>query len=315
MHPSSTEPELASHVVGIDLGGTKIRAGIAARDGEIIATRTAPTPTERGAILETIATMLDHLAAAAGIDLADIVGVGVGVAGAVRRDGTVAQAPNLTAIDRAPFASELAVDLGLPVLIDNDVNIAALGELQSAADRDLSDFVYIAVGTGIGMGIVADGRIIRGTEGAAGEIGFLPLGADPFDQANHRRGALEELVAGDRLAERFSDAAGEHADGARIFELAAAGDPAATAAIEVESHWIAVAIAAVAAVLDPAEVILGGGIGSQPAIAAAVRDTLPALGITDLPVSTSTIAETAPILGAIRLALDGIDPSTRGSRT
>ena len=295
-----------THVAGVDLGGTKTRIGIATADAVLVAETVEPTGRDAGRLPIQIAARIRALAAVAGVDPAAIGATGVGAAGVPDAAGSFAIAPNLGGIGETPFARELAANLGHRVVLENDVNVAALGELRFGVGRNCRDFVVVAVGTGIGMGIVSDGRLLRGARGAAGEIGFLPLGTDPFDARNHRRGPLEETVAGDVLAARYQEAGGGEVTARQVFELAAAGDHRAQEAIDAEARWLSAGIVAVAAILDPDLVVLGGGIGGRRELADRVRAWLPRYGVAGLDVRISELGDRAPVLGAVGLAIDAL---------
>jgi predicted NBD/HSP70 family sugar kinase len=153
------------------------------------------------------------------------------------------------------------------------------------------------------MGIVSGGRVLRGAHGAAGEIGYLPLGTDPFDPVNQHRGALEEATAGERIADRYRAATGASVSTRDVFDLAAGADAAALSVIRDHGRLLALAITAVTAVLDPALVILGGGVGSRPELVDPVRAGLAELGKAPVEVRSSSLGSRAAVLGAVNLAL------------
>lgn len=303
------------YVAGIDLGGTKIRAGIARLDGSIVAEQTIKTGAGGVRIAEQIVGVINDLCVTSGVRPGQVVATGVGGAGVPNPAGiSFDLAPNLdlTADGSVSIAEELAQALGHPVVIENDVNAAALGELYYGIGLNFEDFVFISVGTGIGMGIVSGGRLLRGAHGAAGEIGFLPLGADPLNAANHHRGPLEEVVAGDALTRRYRASAGVDRTSVEIFAAAARGDHAAVESIDAEAQWLATAIAAVAAVLDPAVFVLGGGIGTRKDLLPRVLRWLGRLGAPELDVRISELGSRAPVAGAVRLALTIASPVLKG---
>ncbi|MBS1696850.1 MAG: ROK family protein, partial [Actinobacteria bacterium] len=224
-----------------------------------------------------------------------IAGIGIGGAGVPTEEGGLASAPNLGASEGLRGA--LSARFGCPVVLDNDVNAAALGELAAGRGRDIADFAFVAVGTGIGMGLISDGRLLRGAHGAAGEIGHLPFGADPLDPAARRRGPLEEAVAGDVLAARDAGARSAR----DVFARAAEGVPEAAAALDEEGRWLARALVAVRAVADPELVVLGGGIGLRPELLARIRTWLDRHGHGDLRVEISALGGDGPLIGAAML--------------
>jgi glucokinase len=284
--------------VGIDLGGTKIHGAIADRDGEILAESRLTTT---GDVLERVAELERRLAEAAGTEPASIVTTVVGGAGIPAASGGFALNSNVDLADASSFGSDLCTLLGHSVIIENDVNVAAIGELHYGIGTRFDDFVVVASGTGIGMGVVVDRRLVRGTRGAAGEIGFLPLGTDPFDPANQRRGPFEEAVAGDALQSRFAASDPRALTPPEIFDLSGS-DTAAASAVEEHARLLALGLLATRAVLDPSAVVLMGGIGSRDELLQPLRRWLSELGAADLLVERSALGARGPVLGALHLA-------------
>ena len=177
----------------------------------------------------------------------------------------MALAPNLPGWGRTGLVEAVRAELGTNLSFENDVNLAAIGERWRGHGRDASSFVYLWVGTGVGMGLVLDGELYRGTHGAAGEIAYLPLGAaDPHDRAIRRRGSFEETASAAAIVRSAQDLGmAPPLTPKKIFAAARKGDPLAAAAVEAEGARLALGIAAIAPVVDPELVILGGGIGGN----------------------------------------------------
>ncbi|MET7704874.1 ROK family protein [Micromonospora sp. NPDC005413] len=294
----------SGYVAGVDLGGTKLRAALADLNGHLVAEDVLATDPRGGvAVAAQIDALLRDLAVRGGVDWSDIRASAIGLPGAPHpTTGTIGLSPNVSELEALDVRAELTRRLGHPVLLDNDVNMAAAGERWLGSGRTHRHFVFVAVGTGIGMGIVLDGQLVRGARGAAGEISYLPLGTDPFDPANQVRGALEEAVAGAALAARYRAVSGEQTSVPDVFDRAAAGDPGARAAIDEEARFIALAVVAVTAILDPEAVVLGGGIGSRVELVEPVRRWVAALSA-DVPViKTSQLGDRAGLLGAVAVA-------------
>ncbi|KTS85993.1 hypothetical protein NS183_11635 [Microbacterium testaceum] len=297
-------------VVGIDLGGTKVRAGVAAIDGTLL--DEVVELTRIGAdlvpqITDLVAMLRDRVGGG------EVLVTAIGGAGVPDGDqGTFDLAPNLGDLGQFGLVAELEAALGHRVVLENDVNIAALGELADGVGRGEDSFAFVAVGTGIGVGLVLNGALWTGASGGAGEVGYLPFGADPLDPANHRRGPLEERVAGDVLARRYAEAVhGDLALTARdVFARADIGDAAAIGAIDEEARWIAYVLVAIDAVVNPGLFVLGGGIGGRIELLPPLRNWLARLGRPSLRINVSTLGSSAPILGAVRLALDILTTST-----
>lgn len=292
------------YVVGVDLGGTKVRAGIADAAGKILAERKVATNADGVDVLGQIAGLVEELCIDVNARAEQIAATGIGAAGVPDGSGNnLAQAPNLSALRSMSLRTDLTERLRHPVVIENDVNISALGELHYGVGLTHSDFVFVSVGTGIGMGIVAGGRLVRGSRGAAGEIGYLPFGTDALAPENHVRGPLEEAVAGDALDRRYQRASGQHLSTREIFTKARGGNAEAIAAVDDEARWVAAALVAVNAVLDPEVFVIGGGIGSRKELLPYIQTWLKRHG-SPLDIRTSELGHHAPVAGAVRLALE-----------
>jgi predicted NBD/HSP70 family sugar kinase len=194
----------------------------------------------------------------------------------------------------------------LPVLVENNVNLAAVGEKWFGLARGVSTMVYIAIGAGIGMGIIIDDELVRGAHGAAGEIGYLPLVGDPFDPRHRLHGGLEDEVAAAGIVSAYADRAGR--DGTdisplEVFELAGAGDAAAREVVENVASRLGAAIATVCAILDPELVVLGGGIGASSLLLRPVRGAAAALVPITARIETSLLGDRAALQGAVAVAL------------
>lgn len=304
-----------TYVVGIDVGGTKVYAGLADTNGTIVAELTEPTHNQGGASMVTqLVQIVERLADMHGIHPTQVAATGLGGAGVPNATTGFDLAPNLAATENG-LSENLKVALGHYVTLENDVNVAAIGELHEGVGRESSNFVFIAVGTGIGMGIVANGTLVRGAYGAAGEIGYLPIGADPFDTDNHRRGPLEEKLAGRTLSERYQRSTGHAVTTPEVFDRAASGDGDALAAVNDEAKYLALALVAVNAVLNPEIIVLGGGIGARAELIGPLRSSLAQLGSPTLDIRFSQLGHRAPVIGAARLALDQLNSLHRSNLT
>ena len=262
-----------SYVLGADLGATNLRVAVGA-DGEIVARVDRPVPATGQALAEAIA-------AAAG-DTA-IEAAAVGVPGIPDGDGFAGFIAGAAGLTGAPLRTLLEDALGVPVTIENDLNLAALAEQHA---RGVDDLAFIGVGTGVGMGVVAGGRLLRGARGAAGEAGHLPYGGRETPGPDGL-GPLEAVAGGAGLAARWGRGSAREA-----FDAAERGDPRARELLDDQARALATAVRAVRALLDPEVVVLGGGIGCRPDVVARVA----ALGVE---VEASTTGEDAGLLGAL----------------
>jgi predicted NBD/HSP70 family sugar kinase len=182
------------------------------------------------------------------------------------RRGRIQYAANLPGWQRVGLADALSAQLGTSLTIDNDANLAALGEYTYGAGRDVRDFVYLTIGTGVGLGLILDGRLYRGANGAAGEAGYLPLG-DGLSKprpGQPPRGMLEESLAADAVV-RYALEAGMTAplNAAKVFAAARDKDACAGRAVAKEAKRLAQLVATVLAMFDPELIVLGGGVGQN----------------------------------------------------
>jgi predicted NBD/HSP70 family sugar kinase len=280
-------------VIGVDLGGTKSYATITNLAGEIL--HEVYAEHEGGPGRDPLKELLGFIETLMRLPgMPEIWGVGVGVPGiTVRPDGVVVYSPSLEWRD-LKLQDLLSRHFGVRVLVDNDVNLAALGEWEFGAGKGAQSLVYITIGTGIGAGIVLDGQIYRGFNHAAGEIGHLIPGVGFLGRRYEQFGALEQIASGHGLGELARRALAEQG-------IAVASDRIGA---EAADH-LAVAIAAISTVLNPEVVVLGGGVmKSGHALVDLIRQRLDG-AIPYVPrIELSTIGYRAGALGAIAFVLD-----------
>ena len=255
----------AATIASVDLGGTKVRVALCDLTGNVLAERVEPTEREGGIkIVDQIARMVRQTAAHSPGSFGDLHIAVVGVPGVPDpASGAILLAPNIAGIDRIDLAGLLRERLGFDVFVENDVNLAALGEHWLGNRGEDDNLVFISVGTGIGAGIVVGGQLLRGNSGAAGEIGFLPLGADPFSAESLKKGALERAAATGAIIDLYQSLSGRQADVPGVFDAAGNGDAAAIRTLDEVAKQIARAATAIVAVVDPSVIIIGGSIGSR----------------------------------------------------
>ena len=296
-------------VIGLDLGGTKLRGAIGDASGVIGVEFDLPTRHDApDSALAQIAEMASTLATKAGVPLSAIEQIAVGVPGAVAPDGRVTVSPNVAFHQDTPLADTLFEKLGVPVSVDNDGNLSAYGEYMRGIGRERGarSLAFLAIGTGVGMGLIVDGQMLRGASGAAGEIGLLPFGADPFAAAAAAPdGAFEAAVGSDAIRRGYAlRDPGTQVDARDVFERANAGDADAVAVIAEATRGIAVGVASVVALLDPGIVVIGGGIGARAGFAEAVDRLVNQLVPTPCDVVPSSLGERAGVEGALAQALN-----------
>lgn len=292
---------------GADIGGTKVHAALADINGEMLAEVELPTTQDgREAIVAQIGDACHRLVAEAGVPFQRVVAGAIGFPGAFNpQSRTTFMVPNIAGMEGFALADALEERLGFAIRIDNDVNMAAKGELWRGEGRDIASFVFIALGTGIGMGIINDGRILTGSRGAAGEISTLPIGGDPFDTRNFHAGTLEASVGSFAIRDRYEGAGGHKGLSVReIVDAAGQGDAVAGATLGDVARQIALAIAAICAVVDPQRVVLGGSIGARVELLERIRATLPLCMPSPPQCTVSTLGSRAGLLGAISQSQD-----------
>jgi glucokinase len=246
--------------VGVDVGGTKVLAMALGPDGyEPIGECRVPTPDGADALVEVIAASALDAAKDAGAPLG---AVAVGVPGLVDAEGVMRFAANLPGVVELELRRLLTKRLGVPTTVDNDANVAAWGErVAGAGARDgkpADDMLMVTLGTGIGGGIVLDGALYRGAHGMAGEIGHFVVQLEGEPCQCGQRGCWERYASGSALG-RIARAAG-FADGEDVVAKAIAHDEKALAVFHEFVHWIAIGLAGLANILDPAVIVVGGGL-------------------------------------------------------
>lgn len=303
--------------IGLDIGATKTLGVVVDGSGSILAEVREPTEPGGDGVVRTAARVVEGLRDATGPGRADV--VGIGIPGLVDHErGTVKHAVNL-GLDggRFPLGALLAERLGLPVVVENDVNAAALGAVALSGEDDL---LYLSVGTGLAAGLVLEGRVRRGVNGAAGEVGHVPVDPAGRPCSCGQRGCLETVASGSALARAWPSNGAPAAEA--LFDAARQGNPRA---IEVRGEFaagLAGAIRMLALAADPRSVVLGGGVAMlgeplREAVVSALRDQaetspfLASLGLADrvrvVPAGHPVAALGAALLGS------GCDPGSFGS--
>src|SRR3954451_19524721 len=301
----------AAYVVGIDIGRSWLRVAVADLAGGIVARRDERNRARSAAALVRSVRELAHdVVGAAGVTWRQVAHTVVGGPGVYDPDsGRLRHAPNLPGWSRPGLMSALREALPPSVELDNDANLAALGERAFGSGRDVANFVYLWVGTGIGLGIVLDGALYRGAFGAAGEVAYLPLPAPEGKRAAaraRRRGLLEEATSADAVV-RSARSLGMtgRLTAERVFSAARDGEERALRAVDAEAARLALVVGSVAAILDPELVVLGGGVGGdgdllRPRLERGLEELSPLQPRS----GEGELGSDAVVLGAIATALD-----------
>jgi predicted NBD/HSP70 family sugar kinase len=298
----------AGWVVGLDVGRDWVRAAIADVTGELVARRDERARVRSAKTLITQLGDVAHgLAADAGIRWRQVTFAAVGSPGVFEPESDqVALAYSLPGWGRQGLVEALQEQLGTKIAFENDVNLAALGERWHGLGKDVDNFAYLHLGTGVGMGLVLNGDLYRGGNGAAGEVAYLPLaGTDVRDPESLRRGPLDAAAsAGGVVASARKLAMRPPLTAKKVFAEARKGDRAARRVVALEAKRISLAIAAVSAVVDPELVILGGGVGSNgDLLLEPVERALRGLSPFRPRIEVSILREEATLHGSVSLAL------------
>ncbi len=306
-----------SLTLGVDVGGTKIAAGVVAPDGRILEELRRVSPaTDAEALNDAIVEVTQQLTARH-----RVTAVGISAAGFVDAScSTVMFAPNLAWRDE-PLSAAIGRRVGLPVVVENDANAAAWGEFQFGAGADVDDLLLVAVGTGIGGGVVIEGTLLRGSFGVAAEIGHLRLVPDGLPCGCGRRGCWEQYASGRALVRSAREAVAvgrrftlvpdlheQVLDGPSVTRAAQRGDPLAVELLVGLGHRLGEGIASLAAVLDPGVVVIGGGVAEAADLVMrpvqdAFEEHLPAgEHRPHLELRVATLGNDAAVVGAADLA-------------
>ncbi|MGE5672976.1 MAG: ROK family protein [Mycobacterium leprae] len=243
--------------IGIDLGGTNIFSGIVDSNGHILATAKLATPKVGGpqAVFVAMKGLIRELLPQTGGR--EILGIGLGIPGTADKNGVVIQSGNL-GWEHVPVLPEFA-DLGLPLVMDNDVRCHTMGELHFGAGRGVSNFILLTLGTGIGSGIVLDGQLYRGPANMAGELGHIPLEPNGPVCGCGKRGCFEALASGTAIARRAKEAM-LASSAKELFALAGSGNAQALALVDAIAYDLGRGIACYVNLMNPQRVIVGGGV-------------------------------------------------------
>ena len=269
-------------IIGIDLGGTSIKFAIITLAGEIQQKWSIPTNIhdEGSHIVDDIIDSIRHRLDMLGLTTENFAGIGMGSPGVVdRENGTVIGAYNLNWKTLQPLKEKIEGALGIPFFIDNDANVAALGEKWMGAGGDQPDVTFFTLGTGVGGGIIAENRLIHGVAGAGGELGHIAVDFSerPFACTCGKKGCLETVASATgivNLARRYADEYagdaelkklidnGEEVTAKTVFDLAKENDELALIVYRNFSRYLGIACANIASVLNPSTIVIGGGVSA-----------------------------------------------------
>ena len=261
--------------IGIDVGGTGIQIGLVDETFRIVAEDSVPTRTDLTfeQQISQMASCVDRLLKKNGLQEKDVASIGAGIPGIAAEDGVVVKCTNM-GWEHVPFRQEFQKHFHLPILIDNDANVAALAESVAGVSAGTSSSVFITIGTGIGSGIIINGKIWKGAHGIGGELGHVIMNLDGVPCTCGNRGCLERYCAATAVIRMGREAAMTHPESLlhqysknlekitakTVFEAAKTGDQAALVVYHNFINYLAQAIASVINLLDPEIIVLGGGV-------------------------------------------------------
>ncbi|HPU67195.1 MAG TPA: ROK family glucokinase [Clostridiales bacterium] len=266
--------------VGVDLGGTNIVAGVIDENNKILSRASVKTnaPRKPELIFDDIASVVKKAVADAGITLEDVKSIGVGTPGSVNKETGYIEFANNLDFNQVPAAEMLKERLGRTIYLDNDANCAALGEAVAGAGNGVKNFVAITLGTGVGSGIIIDGKLVVGLNYAAGEMGHMVIKFDGEQCSCGRRGCWEKYASAPALIEQTKDAMRNNHDskmwslvnnnidavsGRTAFDAMRQGDQAAKAVVDRYISYVACGIINIINALQPDMICIGGGVGHE----------------------------------------------------
>jgi glucokinase len=307
------------NTIGVDIGGTKIAAAVVTPEGRILNEARYPTqavPPDR--LIETIARAITEVK-----DGFEVGGVCVAVPGLIlASENRVIFAPNLHEIEDIRLDEEIGRRTGLPVTVENDANAAAWGEFRFGAGRGVEHMIFITLGTGVGGGVITHGVLLRGAQGAGGELGHVTIDPDGPRCGCGNHGCLEALASGTAIARRAREVAIENPDsalgrlatrrrilGEDVTELAREGDSLALSVLDETGRWLGVGLAGFVNIFNPEVVAVGGGVMEAGELIlkaarreASLRARPPSRDLAE--VKVATLGPRSGVLGAAALARD-----------
>ena len=306
---------------GVDIGGTTVKMGFFETDGTLLDKWEIKTNTENGGkeILSDVAKSIDNKLAQEGISKDEVQGVGIGVPGPVRSDGVVNRCVNLGR-GIVDVSKQLSALTGLKVKAGNDANVAALGEMWQGGAKGCKDVVMVTLGTGVGGGIIIDGKVVAGFNGAGGEIGHITVNEDEIEACNcGKYGCLEQYTSATGIVRMAKRKLAQSSDDTvlrkyteitakDIFDEAKAGDSVALELVDELGEILGGTLATVACVVNPEVVVIGGGVSKAGAI---LIDTIQKHyaenafhASKDTKFTIATLGNDAGIYGSMALVLD-----------
>lgn len=303
--------------IGIDIGGTNLRSALVDRNGAIHERRRCASAIEAGreAFFERLLSEIAALKVTASARGKQVAAVGIGVPGLIGRNGLIHSSVNMRPLEGFNLAACVEARCGLPVVSANDANVVALGEQRFGAGRGFSSCLVITIGTGLGSGLILNGKLWTGSGGFAAEFGHITVDPEGIPCPCGNRGCLEQYVSAGALV-RFAReqlprdvlaAAGDRLDAEYVGRLARNGEQGACAAFASLGYWLGTGLASFANTFNPEAVIIGGGVASsfdllRPALEQQIQQRCFALIAIGLSILRAEVGDDAGLLGGAALA-------------
>ena len=310
-------------VVGVDIGGSNLRVALAGLSGTVLGKWSASTKETSSPemVIAQIGKGIDSLLKHSSASRSSLAAIAAGAPGITDREaGVVVATSYLRGWRNVPLQSLLEAAFHIPAAVENDVRMAALGEHWMGVARGIPNFVFFAIGTGIAIGIFANGSLLRGAKCTAGEVGYMYVpGASEQVAQRGTPGSLESTIGGDGIRRQWleagkSSAHSKHLTATEVFDLALTGDPLAKVVLDRSAQTLAYAVYNISLVLNPSLFVMGGGVGMSQALRDATEAVLKRYNEPAQPkLIISSIGQDAQLMGAIRLALDTVDRRTEGT--
>lgn len=315
------------YALGLDLGGTKIAVGLMDWKGRILYSAHKPTPIESGptAVCKNMIEMAKIILSKSKVNRNKIIGAGIGAGGPLDLDkGRILSAPNLPGFRNFPIKYEVEKGLDIRVILDNDANAAALGEKQFGAGKKVQNLIYMTISTGIGGGIIIDGKLLHGMKWAAGEVGHMTLKPDgPICNCGNR-GCLEALSSGSGIAKQAKQAVRKNPsslildlvkgdkdkiNAEVVFRAADMNDKLASRIIDEALFYLGIGIGNLITAFSPEMVVLGGGLTKAGhrlfnKIHEIVKERVKLAPVEMIPIVPSKLGENVGIIGAASLIIN-----------
>lgn len=303
--------------IGIDMGGTNIRLAIIAEDGDVISSKRYKTSAREGkdAVIARLSSATSDLIAE-GRSHGTVVGIGIGVPGLIE-NGVVRYSPNLPGWNDVPLQSLLEDALALPVVLENDANAVTYGEMSVGAGKGFDSLICITLGTGVGGGLILDGKIWRGAFGMAGEVGHMVVEPEGVQCSCGNRGCLEAYASATGIVRMAREAVNR---GDAFWEIdnlttetlegaAREGDKAAIRLFLDAGRYLGIGITSLLHILNPEAVIIGGGVAKawdlfSPSMTGEIKKRCFREIVARTKVIPASLGDNAGILGAARLAFE-----------